>query len=81
MIKPNKYTHVGSSIIGLSAEIIKVLKLDPSQKYNILLDKIIYRKGEDAKANFTLALSFLFLLGKIAYYPEEDVVTLLSGGI
>ena len=81
MIKPNKYTHIGSSVIGLSAEIIKMLKLEPSQKYNILLDKIIYRKGEEAKENFILSLSFLFLLGKIAYYPEEDVVNLLSNRI
>ncbi len=80
MIKPTKYTNINLSVIGLSAEIIKVLQSDSVQKYNQLLDRIIYKKGEEAKENFLLALGFLFLLGKIKYYKQEDVIQLLSLG-
>ena len=77
MIKPTKYTNIDLSVIGLSAEILRILQLDSTQKYNQLLDKIIYKKGEEVKENFLLALSFLFLLGKVEYYKQEDVIQVL----
>lgn len=77
MIRPTKYTNVDLSVIGLSAEILEILKKDYAQKYNQILGKIIDRKGKEAKSNFLLALSFLFLLGKIKYYPKSDVIELL----
>ncbi len=78
MIRPTKYTNIDVSIIGLSAEIIKLLSVDRSLKYNNILGKIIHIKGESAKENFLLALNFLYMLGKIKYYPEEDVLELLK---
>ncbi len=78
MIKPTKYTNINLSVIGLCTEIIKVLQSDSEQKYNQLLDRIICKKGEEAKENFLLALSFLFLLGKIKYYKQEDVIQLVK---
>ena len=78
MIKPTKYTNVSLSIIGLSAEILELLKDDTVQKYDQILGKIIYKKGKQAKENFLLALSFLYLLGKIKYHSEKDVLELLS---
>lgn len=81
MLKPTKYTNINLSVVGLSAEILRTLQLDSTQKYNQLLDKIIYRKGEEAKENFLLALSFLFSLGKVEYYKQEDVVQLSSSAV
>ncbi|BAX80238.1 ABC-three component system middle component 8 [Labilibaculum antarcticum] len=78
MIKPTKYTNIDLSILGLSSEILRLLIVDGSLKYNQILGKIIHKKGEEAKENFLLALSFLFLLGKVDYYPEEDVIILTS---
>ena len=78
MIRVTKYTDINLSVIGISAEILKVLQEDCTQKYNHLLGKIINRKGEQAKENFSLALSFLFLMGKIQYYQKEDVIEFLG---
>lgn len=77
MIKPTKYTNINLSVIGLSVEILKLFKDDTVQKYDQILGKIIYRKGKQAKENFLLALSFLYLMGKIKYYPKEDVLEIL----
>jgi len=79
MIKPNKYTNVDLSVIGISVEIIKVLKDDNAQKYNRVLGKIVTKRGKKAQENFLLALCFLYLLGKIKYHQKEDVIELLPG--
>ena len=78
MIKPTKYTNIDLSVIGISAEIIKILNDDPIQKYNNILGKIISKMGKQAQEDFSLALSFLFLMGKIKYYQKEDVIEFLK---
>jgi len=78
MIRVTKYTDINLSVVGISAEILKVLQEDCVQKYNHLLGKVISRKGKQAKENFSLALSFLFLIGKIQYYQKEDVIEFLG---
>lgn len=78
MIEPTKYTNIDLCTIGLSVEIIKILKNESVQKYNDLLSKVLYNKGDGAKENFLIALSFLYLLGKIKYHKEEDVVEFLN---
>ncbi len=77
MIKPTKYTNVNVSVIGLSTEIIKVLKEERVQKYDQVLGKIKYRKGKQGNENFLLSLIFLYSLGKIKYYQEGDAIELL----
>jgi uncharacterized membrane protein len=77
MIKPNKYTNVGLSVIGISFEIINLLKTENFQKYNQVLGRISYRKGSEVKINFLSALNFLYMLGKIQYHPKDDVIELL----
>ena len=79
MIKPTKYTNINLSVIGLSIEVLKILKEDYAQEYNQILGKIIFRRGKQAQENFLLALSFLFLMGKIKYHPKEDVIELIPG--
>lgn len=76
MLKPNKYTDIGLSVVGLSAEVLLQLKTDPSQKYNQLFGRVANKLGDGAKENFLLALVFLFSLGKIKYYQGEDVIEL-----
>ncbi len=78
MIKPTKYTNINLSVIGLSIEILKILKEDCAQKYNQILGKIISKRGKQAQENFLLAFCFLFLTGKIKYHPKEDVIELLT---
>lgn len=78
MINPTKYTNVNLSVIGLSAIILRMLKKENLQKYEQILEKVRYRKGKQAGENFLSSLIFLYSLGKIKYYPEEDIVELLS---
>jgi hypothetical protein len=77
LLKPNKYTNIDLSVLGLSTEILTLLKKEKSQKYNQIFEKVIYKKGAEAKENFLLSLSFLYLLGKIKYYQKQDVIELL----
>lgn len=77
MIKPTKYTNIDLSVLGLSTEILKMLLSENTLKYNQIIGRIIQKKGGESKQNFLLALSFLYLLGKVEYFPEEDVIRLL----
>lgn len=77
MIKPDKYTDVGLSVVGVSAEILVELSKEPTQKYNSLQSKVVYHLGPAAKQNFLHALVFLFSLGKIRYHSKEDAVEYL----
>lgn len=78
MIKPTKYTNVNLSVIGLSTAILSMLKEERVQKYDQILGRIKYKNGKQGNENFLLALTFLYSLGKIRYYQEEDAIELLS---
>lgn len=78
MIRPNKYTNVELSVIGVGAEILSQLNKEPSQKYSSLQNKVVYRLGEASKQSFLLALVLLFSLGKIRYYKQEDAIEYLQ---
>jgi len=78
MLKPDKYTDVRLSVVGISAEILSQLKKEPSQKYNGLQSKVIYKLGNSAKKNFLFALMFLFSVGKIKYHKNGDAIELLQ---
>lgn len=76
-ITPTKYTNVDLSVLGLSAEITKILKDVQVEKYDRLFRKVIRRKGTMAKTNFVYALVFLYSIGKVKYYPEQDTLELI----
>ena len=78
MLRPNKYTDIGLSVVGISAEVLRLLRADPAQKYTQLLGKVTHRLGDEAKTNFLLALTFLYSLGQIEYHKDEDVVELVA---
>ena len=74
MLKPNKYTNIRLSVIGLSSEIMKILSKDKALKYNQLQGRITHKYGEEAKANFMLALAFLYSLDLVNYRKVSDVI-------
>jgi hypothetical protein len=78
MIKPNEYTNVDLSVIGLSVDIMDILLEDNIVKYHTLLRQIVVHKGENAKENFLFAMSFLYALGKIKYVRAMDAVQLIQ---
>lgn len=76
LLKPNKYTDVSLSVVGVGGLLLKSLRDNPFQKYDALLDKIVMIGSSSAKENFLLSLSFLFSLGMIKYHTDQDVIEL-----
>ena len=74
MLKPTKYTNVDLSLLAISCELLKLFKKNKTATSTELLNKIIQRKGIEAKNIFLPALSFLFLLGKIEYHKKTDIM-------
>jgi hypothetical protein len=77
ILQANKYTSINLSVIGLSADIINILKNERVIKYDQLLKHLTNKKGSGAKENYILALSFLYMIGKINYHQKSDVVELV----
>lgn len=78
MLKPNKFTDINIAVISISAEILKALKKTSVVKYDELFGRVILKKGVKAKSNFLPALNFLFLLNKVKYHKDLDIIELLQ---
>lgn len=80
MIKPNIYTDLDNCIIKISSDVIRYLTSARSNtmKYNTLLDKLKLKYGEDIYMNINIVFSFLYLIGKVDYNLERDMVVLLN---
>jgi hypothetical protein len=78
MIKPYKHLNLDLSVINIGALILKNLKESSIMKYDELLNKIINLKGDDSKYIFLQSLMFLFILGKIEYVNNGDLIVLID---
>jgi hypothetical protein len=76
ILKPNKFTKVNVSVIGLSSSIIQVLRRETPLKYNQLEARVTSRLGDEARPNFVYALTFLYALGVILYEQRDDIISL-----
>lgn len=80
MIRPDKYTDLKYSIIGLSYLILKHI----GNKY-VKLDKvaldIFAETGDDARFNFIGAVNFLYMTGKLDYNVRRDSIKRGSGQV
>lgn len=74
MLKPTKYMNVEVSLPAISCELLKVFQENKTLTYTELLNKIIQKKGMEAKKIFLPALSFLFLMGKVEYHQKTDII-------
>ena len=74
MLKPTKYTNINISLPAVSCELLKLFKKDETITYTDLLHKVVKNKGIEVKHIFLPALSFLFLLGKIEYHRQTDII-------
>lgn len=81
MLRPTKYTNPNISILAISAELLKLGKSTNSYSYPDLLDKVVARKGIEAKSMFLPALNFLFLVGKVQYEQKGDIITFSNENI
>ncbi len=78
MILPEKYTNCATSIIGVAAQIIRVLDNKGPMTYEAVLSSIKKYSGENCKYEYQNALNFLFLLGKLNYYSDCDMLELIK---
>jgi hypothetical protein len=74
MISPHKYLDLDVSILSIGGLIISTLKIEGALKYDELLDKVLIIKGDRAKESFIPTISFLYLLGKIDYQKDIDII-------
>lgn len=73
MLKPEKYTKLEVSVFAVVAEILRIAR-SGIIRYDELLRRVVERRGQEAKENFLPSLNFLFLLGKIKYHKEGDIL-------
>lgn len=78
MLKPHKYLDLNKSLVKVTSEIIKVLLEYKTIEYEDLFKIIEDNFGLDGTHLFIPSLNFLFLLGKIEYDIETDVLELLT---
>ena len=74
MLKPEKYTNLDFSVLSLGACVLSALVSNGNMKYDELFEYVISRKGEKSKKNFLSSLNLLFLLGKVEYSQDIDVI-------
>lgn len=77
MIKPYKHMELDTSVLNVTASIINNLINCKEMKYNTLYANVCSELAGDAKYNFDMALSFLFLLGKLEYNQQNDIMELI----
>ncbi len=77
MLRPDKFTELNRSLIYVVALLIKLFKENNYKcSYGKLYNDLEKQIGDDALYFFLPAIDFLFLLGRIDYYIESDVLEL-----
>lgn len=79
MIRPTKYLDLSTSVIRISAFILKELKVAKAIQIRELDEIVRNNLGENSRFNFIASLNFLYLVGKIDY--EETTDSLISTDI
>lgn len=78
MLAPDKYTDFKVNIINIASSILSILIQNKACTYNEVLTTIKHKHGENSKYEFQNALNFLYLLGKIEYFPKTDALELIK---
>ncbi|MFD1449521.1 ABC-three component system middle component 8 [Oceanobacillus sojae] len=75
MLRPDKFTELNRSLIYVVALLIKLFKEnDYKCSYGKLYNDLEKQIGDDALYLFLPAIDFLFLLGRVDYDIESDVL-------
>ncbi|OAV72938.1 hypothetical protein Barb6_00686 [Bacteroidales bacterium Barb6] len=74
MITPHKYLDLNLSLLNMGGVILNIIKETGIIKYDELLNKVISLHGNNATEIFIPALSFLYLMGRIEYKKDIDVI-------
>ena len=77
MIQPTKLMNLDLCTLRIASLIIQILKKQRMMGYEDLVEKLSKILEEDAHPFFLLSVEFLYLLGKVEYYPKTDSFELL----
>lgn len=78
MLTPKKHLDLDSSVIRVAALILSELQRRSVVQLEKLRAYIIRRVGEDGEIAFLPSINFLYLVGKVAYHPQNDTIEFLS---
>ncbi|MDR1897763.1 MAG: hypothetical protein LBR10_13335 [Prevotellaceae bacterium] len=74
MIKPHKYLDLNLSLLNMGGVILNIIKETGVIKYDELLNRVILSRGNNATEVFIPTLGFLYIMGKIDYKKDIDII-------
>jgi hypothetical protein len=78
MITPHKYLDLNLSLLSLGGVILNIIKEENVIGYDELLERVISLRGNNATEIFIPTLSFLYLMGKIEYKKDIDIIEFIQ---
>ena len=76
MLTPNKHTSVRYSVLYISGVIMREVQQSGIIRYDDLKNSIISQVGKEIGDSFEYSLSFLYLINKISYNQQSDMITI-----
>lgn len=77
MIKPHKYLDINNSLLGIGAEVLKLLSSENIMRIHDIELALRDSRGEKGLKLLLPTLNLLFALGKIEYHQKIDSIELL----
>ena len=74
MLLPRKHLDLDTSVIRISAIMLRELGRKGVIEFEKLRATVIRRVGADGELMFLPALNFLYLIGKVEYHLKNDTV-------
>jgi hypothetical protein len=74
MLSPNKSLDLDTSVLRISALMLRELQKRGVIEFERLRGLILRRVGSDGEPVFLPALTFLFLLGRVEYHSKNDTI-------
>lgn len=74
MLTPKKHMNLDSSLLRISALMLRELNKRGVIGFEQLRTVVIKRVGPDGDMTFLPALDFLFLLGRVEYHAKNDTL-------
>jgi hypothetical protein len=71
MLRPSKHSHPDQTVIAVAVHVLQRMRKKRIIGYDALRD-FIRKSVKGGDALFIPSLSFLFLVGLIAYHPKTD---------
>ena len=76
MLTPYKHTNVRYSVLYISGIIMREVQQSGIIRYDDLKKSIISQVGKEIGDSFEYSLSFLYLINKISYNQQSDMITI-----